>query len=238
MLISNADEWMEKLLDKSYFTDTVDIVVAPPFTALSVVRERTKGSRIQLAGQNMGSELEGARTGEISAAMLKDAGCSYVILGHSERRQYLAETDEIINKKVTVACDQGLNIIFGIGESLDDRKNGRTNRVIERQLVDGLVGLDAKNLSRLVLAYEPVWSIGTGNNASPEEAQDVHRFVRAWCQKSFGTKEAEAARILYGGSVNPNTSASLINQSDVDGLLVGGASLKPDSFYDIINSLF
>ena len=238
MLISNADEWMEKLLDKSYFTDTVDIVVAPPFTALSVVRERTKGSRIQLAGQNMGSELEGARTGEISAAMLKDAGCSYVILGHSERRQYLAETDEIINKKVTVACDQGLNIIFCIGESLDDRKNGRTNRVIERQLVDGLVGLDAKNLSRLVLAYEPVWSIGTGNNASPEEAQDVHRFVRAWCQKSFGTKEAEAARILYGGSVNPNTSASLINQSDVDGLLVGGASLKPDSFYDIINSLF
>ena len=238
MLISTADEWMRGLLDKSYFTDSVDIVVAPPFTSLAVLRERIKGSRIQLAGQNMGSEPEGSRTGEISAAMLKDAGCDYVILGHSERRQYLAETDEIISRKVSVACDQGLKIILCIGEYLDDRNNGRTHKVIETQLSGSLADLEVMRLSQLVIAYEPVWAIGTGHVASPEQVQDAHFFIRAWCEKSFGAKWAEATRILYGGSVKPETSALLMTQPDVDGLLVGGASLKPDSFYDIINSSF
>ena len=237
MLISTADEWIRELLAKSHFTDPLDIIVAPPFTAIAVLREQIEGSRIQLAGQNMGSEIEGPRTGEISAAMLKEAGCDYVILGHSERRQYLAETNAIINRKIGVAYDQGLNIIFCIGESLDDRNSDRTNKVIETQLSCGLANLEAKGLSQLVVAYEPVWAIGTGHTASPEQAQDVHLFIRTWCEKSFGLEQAQATRILYGGSVKPETSASIMNQPDVDGLLVGGASLNVNSFCDIINSL-
>ena len=237
MLISSAGKWIDNLLEKLHFADSVDIVVAPPFTALAKLRESIKDSRIYLAGQNMGSEIEGPRTGEISAAMLKDAGCDYVILGHSERRQYLAESDEIIRKKINLACDQELNIIFCIGESLDDRNSDRTNKVIETQLSRGLANLEAKGLSQLVVAYEPVWAIGTGHTASPEQAQDVHLFIRTWCEKSFGLEQAQATRILYGGSVKPETSASIMNQPDVDGLLVGGASLNVNSFCDIINSL-
>ena len=235
MLISNADDWIKGFLAKIQAKNDIDIVIGPPFTALAVLRERIKCSGIRLAGQNMGSEPEGSRTGEISAGMLKDAGCEYVILGHSERRQYLAETDEVINKKISVACDQGLNIIFCIGESLDDRNNGRSNEVIEIQLSSGLADIEAIQLSRLIVAYEPIWAIGTGHTASPEHAQDTHYFIRAWFKKSFGAKHAETTRILYGGSVKPETSESLMNQPDVDGLLVGGASLKPNSFYDIIN---
>lgn len=238
MLISTASDWVGELLGKPQIPDSIDVVVAPPFTALAVVRERVKGSRIQLAGQNMGPDPEGARTGEVSAAMLKDAGCDYVLLGHSERRQYFAETDQLVNRKIKIACDLELNIIFCIGESLADRENGRTHEVIERQLVGGLAGLDSAQLHRLVIAYEPVWAIGTGLNASPEQAQEVHRFIRDWSRKSFGSEQATALRILYGGSVKPATSASLMAQSDIDGLLVGGASLKSDSFYDIINSSF
>ena len=238
MLISNADEWVGELLDNLHLTNSVDLIIAPPFTALALVRERTKGSKIKLAGQNIGSELEGARTGEISAAMLKDAGCDYVILGHSERRQYFAETDELVNRKISIACDQGLNIIFCIGESLAERRDDLTNKIIERQLSIGLSDLDAMNFGQLVIAYEPIWAIGTGQNASPEQVQDVHRFIRTWCEKSFGAKQAEATRIIYGGSVKPKTSASLMNQLDVDGLLVGGASLKFASFCDIIKASF
>jgi triosephosphate isomerase len=153
MLISTADEWMRGLLGKLHYTDPIDIVVAPPFTALAVLRERIKNSRIQLAGQNMGSELEGSQTGEISAAMLKDAGCDYVILGHSERRQYLGETDDIISRKISVACDQGLNIIFCVGESLGNRSNGRTNEIIETQLSSGLADLAAMQRSQLGFNY-------------------------------------------------------------------------------------
>jgi len=238
MLISTADEWIREFLDKSHLTDSVDIVVAPPFTAIAALRERVKGSSIKLGGQNIGSEHGGSRTGEVSAAMLKDAGCDYVILGHSERRQYLAETDKIIRRKISVACAQDLNIIFCIGESLDDRNNGRTNEVIEKQLSVGLAGLEAMWLSQLVIAYEPVWAIGTGHNASPEQAQNVHLLIRTWCEKTFGAMHADAIRLIYGGSVVPETSASLMNQPDVDGLLVGGASLKFDSFYEIINSTY
>ena len=235
MLISTAAEWVEEILGKSPLSDSVDIIVAPPFTALAVVRARIEGSRILLAGQNMGPEAEGARTGEVSAAMLKDAGCNYVILGHSERRQFFAETDELINRKIKIACDQGLNIIFCLGESLDDRDNDRTHDVVESQLAGGLADFDTGQLDRLAIAYEPVWAIGTGLNASPEQAQDVHRFIRAWLEKIFGSERSAGIRILYGGSVKPETSAPLMAEQDIDGLLVGGASLKSDYFYDIIN---
>ncbi len=236
MLISTAAEWVDGLLGEPELPNSVDIIVAPPFTALAVVQERIQKSKIMLAGQNMGPEPEGARTGEISAAMLRDAGCTYVILGHSERRQFFAETDELINRKLNIACDHGMTGIFCVGESLDDRNNGRTHDVVERQLAGGLAGFDGEQLERLVIAYEPVWAIGTGLNASPEQAQDVHLFIREWIKSKFGSKQSEAVRIIYGGSVKPETSASLMDQKDIDGLLVGGASLKSDSFYDIINS--
>jgi len=238
MLIATANKWVEELLGESDFADPFDVVVAPPFTALAVVRERIKGSRIQLAGQNMGLEVRGARTGEVSAVMLKDAGCDYVILGHSERRQHLAETDGQVNRKIFIACEHGLDVIFCVGESIEDRDNGRTNKVVERQLSGGLERVGAGQFSRLSIAYEPVWAIGTGHTASPNQAQDVHGFIRAWCEKSFGTNQAAATRILYGGSVDPQNSPLLMTQSDIDGLLVGGASLKSKSFYDIINSSF
>ena len=238
MLISNADDWMRELLGRSDFTSSVDIVIAPAFTLLAVVRDRSVGTKFHLAGQNIGSEQGGSRTGEISAAMLKDAGCDYVILGHSERRQYLAETDEIINKKINLACRYGLNSIFCVGESLAERNSGQTNKIIKEQLSGGLANLNSIKPTQLVIAYEPVWAIGTGCNASPEQAQHIHQFIRSWCAKSFGAKQAELIRIIYGGSVKPETSASLVNEQDIDGLLVGGASLKSDTFFDIINSLF
>ena len=237
MFISDADDWMNEILGKAIFTDSVDIVVAPPFTSLAVVRERSVGTKIQLAGQNIDSERVGARTGEISAAMLKDAGCAYVILGHSERRQYFAETNETLNKKLIVACSHGLNSIFCVGESLAERNSGRANEIIEKQLSDGLANLDPIKLSQLIIAYEPIWAIGTGQTASPEQAQLIHQFIRNWVVHSYGKKQSEGIRIIYGGSVNPESSKLIINEPDIDGLLVGGASLKSDRFYDIINSL-
>ncbi|KMP12484.1 triosephosphate isomerase [Candidatus Nitromaritima sp. SCGC AAA799-A02] len=236
MLISSAGEWVRDLLGRPPIPDAVEVIVAPPFTALAAVGTAIKGSPVELAGQNMGPEPQGARTGEISAAMLKDAGCRYVILGHSERRQYFAETDALINRKIKIACDHGLKVIFCVGETLDDREGERTRQVVEGQLVAGLSELGDSPIRDLVVAYEPVWAIGTGKNASPKQAQDVHRFIRDWYKTSFGADRAEAIRILYGGSVTPETCASLMAQADIDGLLVGGASLKSDSFYDIISS--
>ena len=238
MIISTANKWVEELLGESDFTDTFDIVIAPPFTAIAVVRECIKGTKIHLAGQNMGLEVKGARTGEVSAIMLKDAGCDYVILGHSERRQYFAETDEQIKRKISIACEHGLGVMFCIGESIEDRDNGQTDKVLERQLFGGLQGIDAGQFSRLVIAYEPVWAIGTGHTASPNQAQDTHAFIRTWCGKSFGKSLAATTRILYGGSVDSQNSPLLMSQPDIDGLLVGSASLKSKSFYDIINSSF
>ena len=238
MLISDADEWIAGLLKNSYLTEALDIVVAPAFTSLAVLRDRIEKRGIKLAGQNIGQEIGGSLTGEISAIMLKDAGCSYVLLGHSERRQYFAETDEIVNKKISIACNQGLNIIFCVGESLVERNNGRTNEIIEAQLSSGLANLNLIQLSQLAIAYEPVWAIGTGHTATPDQAQDVHLYIRALVRNLFGINFAESTRILYGGSVKPEASKSLMNQSDIDGLLVGKASLKIREFCDIINSLF
>ena len=237
MLISAANKWVIEAMNKSECGDT-DIIIAPPFTAIAAVNAKIKGSRIKLAGQNMSAELTGQQTGEVSAGMLKDAGCDYVILGHSERRQSFGETDQLINKKILAACELDLSVIFCIGESIEDRNNGESNRVIEKQLSIGLEGVNERKFTRIIIAYEPIWAIGTGNNAKPNQAQDINSYVRAYCEKLFSTKLAEMTRILYGGSVNSLNSRSLMEQPDIDGLLVGGASLNAETFFNIINTSF
>ncbi|GAB4388212.1 MAG: triose-phosphate isomerase [Thermodesulfovibrionales bacterium] len=207
-----------------------DIVIAPPFTALERVGERLRGSNVALSAQDVFYEEKGAFTGEVSPQMLLDVGCSYVIVGHSERRQYFGETDEIVNKKIRAALKSGLKVIFCIGESLEERKAGRTNDVLGRQLEGGLRDVEMENL---VVAYEPIWAIGTGVTATPEQAQDAHAFIRSRLRGPYGAG-ADAVRVLYGGSVTPDNVSELMARPDVDGGLVGGASLKPDSFAKIV----
>ena len=237
MLISDANKWVIEALNKPECADT-DIIIAPPFTSLASINEGIKGGRIKLAGQNMSAEIIGQQTGEVSGGMLKDAGCDYVILGHSERRQSFGETDQLINKKILAACELDLSVIFCVGESIADRNNGESNRVIEKQLSIGLEGLDERKLTRIIIAYEPIWAIGTGNTAKPSQAQDVNSFIRDHCKKLFSTNLAEMTRIVYGGSVDSQNSRSLMDQPDIDGLLVGGASLNAETFFNIINSSF
>ncbi len=210
-----------------------DVVLAPPFTALAAAAQALAGSSIGLAAQNMHGEKEGAFTGEISPVMLKDAGCTYVILGHSERRQFFGETDEGVARKGRAALDHGLTPILCVGESLAERESDRTMEVVERQLERALRGLSPDEAGRAVIAYEPVWAIGTGRVATPEQAQDVHRFIRRQVSGSHGAPVAAAMRILYGGSVKPDNAAGLMAQADIDGALVGGASLDAAGFVSI-----
>lgn len=210
----------------------VEIVIAPPFTSLAVAAKFLKGSNIKLAAQNLFWEEKGAFTGEISAVMLKDVDCEYVIVGHSERRQYFGETDETVNKRIKAAHDAGLNVIMCVGETLEERESGKTFDVLKTQLVGGLKDIQAHDM--LVIAYEPVWAIGTGKTATPEQAQEAHQFIREQLAGIYGAQEAQKIRILYGGSVKPENVASLMAQQDVDGGLVGGASLKPESFAKIV----
>ncbi len=214
-----------------------EIVIAPPFTLLSAVKNVLAGTGISLAGQNVCSEPKGAYTGEVSAVMLKDAGCDYVIIGHSERRKYYSEDDALVNKKLKIAQGHGLKVILCIGETLEQREKDETQSVIQRQLEQGLAGIEPKSLQDLVLAYEPVWAIGTGKNATPDQAQAVHHFIRQHVKRHFGGPCADALRIMYGGSVVPENSGSLLSQPDIDGALVGGASLVLESFCAIINSI-
>jgi len=212
------------------------VVVAPPFLSIPTAVEATKGlSTVAIAGQNLHWEKEGAYTGEVSARMLAAAGASYVIIGHSERRQYFGETDETVNKKIRAALDAGLSPIVCVGETLDQREAGETEAVLKQQFERGLWGLGAEELLQCVIAYEPVWAIGTGRTASPEMAQDAHAFLRHQAALIFGEEAAESLRILYGGSVKPDNVAGLMAQPDIDGGLVGGASLKPDSFTALVN---
>jgi triosephosphate isomerase len=211
-----------------------DALVAPPFTALHAVAEALRGSGIHVAGQDMHWEKEGAFTGQISGAMLRDAGCSHVILGHSERRQLFAETDEGVARKARAALDQGLTPILCVGETLAERESDRTFEVVERQVERALRTVTPDELAGSVLAYEPVWAIGTGRAATPEQAQEVHAFVRKRVAVSHGEPVAAVLRILYGGSVKPDNIASLMAQPDLDGALVGGACLKADSFLKIL----
>jgi triosephosphate isomerase len=212
-----------------------EVVVAPPFTAIAAVAGALRGSTIGLAAQNMHHEAEGAFTGEVSPAMLRDAGCSHVILGHSERRQFFGETDEGVSRKTGAALAHGLTPIVCVGETLAEREAGRTLEVVERQTERALRGLAAGQVSGLLIAYEPVWAIGTGKVATPDQAQEVHAFIRGLVSRLHGAAAAEAVRVLYGGSVKPDNIASLMAQPDIDGALVGGASLTPDSFLKIVH---
>jgi triosephosphate isomerase len=211
-----------------------DVLVAPPFTALHAVAQFLRGSGIAIAGQNMHWEKEGAFTGEVSPLMLTDLGVSHVILGHSERRQLFGESDEGVGRKARAAFDHGLVPIVCVGETLAERESDRTLEVVERQLERGLRQLTPDEASRAVVAYEPVWAIGTGKTATPAQAQDVHAFIRRRVSISHGEPVAATVRILYGGSVKPDNIASLMSESDLDGALVGGACLKADSFLKIV----
>lgn len=209
------------------------LIVCPPFTSLETAKELLKGSVVGLGAQNMYFEENGAFTGEISAAMLKSVGCEYVILGHSERRTIFGETDELINKKVKKALASGLKPIFCIGETLEERESGTTFDVIKRQINAGLSGLSDSDMETVIIAYEPVWAIGTGKVASPAQAQEVHAFIRGELVKLFGSASAERTIIQYGGSVKPDNARELLGQADIDGALVGGACLKAESFVGI-----
>lgn len=213
-----------------------DVIVCPPFTNLETVNAVIKDSIIQLGAQNMYFEESGAFTGEISPAMLKSVGCSFVILGHSERRTIFGESNQLINKKIKTALNFGIKPIFCIGESLEQRENGTTFKVIENQIIEGLAGITETELETLIIAYEPVWAIGTGKVASPEQAQEVHKFIRQLLSKIYSSQLAEKVIIQYGGSVKPDNAKELLSQPDIDGALVGGACLKADSFVKIIIS--
>jgi triosephosphate isomerase len=213
-----------------------DVIVCPPFTNLETVNAVIKDSAIQLGAQNMYFEENGAFTGEISPAMLKSVGCSFVILGHSERRTIFGESNQLINKKIKTALKFGIKPIFCIGESLEQRENGTTFKVVENQITEGLAGISESELETLIIAYEPVWAIGTGKVASPEQAQEVHKFIRQLLSKIYTPQFAEKVIIQYGGSVKPENAAELLSQPDIDGALVGGACLKADSFAKIIIS--
>jgi triosephosphate isomerase len=212
----------------------VEVAVAPPFTALHAVRKEIEGSSILLAGQNLYWEEKGAFTGEISPLMLKEVGCRYVIIGHSERRQFFGETEETVNRRLRAALVHGLKVIFCIGEMLREREEGKTFSVIERQLEGGLKGLGGQEMGEIVIAYEPVWAIGTGKTATPEQAEEVHRFIRGKLEAFYSQGISEGIRIQYGGSVTPENIKGLMNQANIDGALVGGASLKADSFSKIV----
>jgi len=211
----------------------MDLAVCPPFVYLGAVAAALRGSRVALGGQNMYFEPKGAFTGEVSAAMLKDVGCRCVILGHSERRHILGERDDLIRAKVQAAVAAGLDPILCVGETLEERDANRTLAVVERQVREGLSGTTADAARRVTIAYEPVWAIGTGRNATPEQAQEAHAAVRKLLAALFGKDVAESIRIQYGGSVKPENARAILSQPDVDGALVGGASLKADSFLDI-----
>lgn len=214
----------------------VKIIVCPPFTSLESVNTLLKGSEISLGAQNMYFEESGAFTGEISPSMLKNVGCEYVILGHSERRTIFQESNLVINKKIKTTVKNNLKPIFCIGETLEERESGITFKVIEKQIAEGLEGLTEKDLEHLIVAYEPVWAIGTGRNATPEQAQEVHAFIRQLISKLYSSGFADNLVIQYGGSVKPENSQELMTQPDIDGALVGGACLKADSFVKIILS--
>ncbi len=231
---SEAATFIHELSQRELASSVVEIVIAPPFTALDSVRRAlgTKSS-IGLAGQNMHWEDSGAYTGEVSAPMLKDLGCQYVILGHSERRALFGETDDVIQKKLTTAFRHGLNPILCVGESLAQREAGQTTQVITQQLRGCLGGFTPAHLATLTIAYEPVWAIGTGKAASPEQAVPVHQTIRLFLQNEWSSDIAQKTRILYGGSVTPQNVSSFLASEEIDGALVGGACLQVESFATI-----
>ncbi|MFC1590807.1 triose-phosphate isomerase [Candidatus Omnitrophota bacterium] len=231
---SGSIDLANRIKRELYDIDDVDIVLCPPFTSLSEVGEIVLNSNIALGAQNVYWEKEGAFTGEISCSMLKDLGCSYAIIGHSERRALFGETNGNVNKKLKAALKEGLAPIVCVGETLDDRNAGRAFDVIKDHVENSLSGLSKEDIQKIIIAYEPVWAIGTGVNAAPQQAGEAHKYIRQLLSDLYNPDIADALRIQYGGSVKPGNIGELIAEEDVDGALVGGASLKADSFAQIV----
>lgn len=232
--IAEAIDLVNRLKRDLYNLTDVDIVVCPTFTSLSEVGEILEGSNIALGAQDLHWEAEGAYTGEVSAAMLKDVGCEYVIVGHSERRKLFSETDEEVNRKARQAISCNLSPIVCVGESLQQREEGKTFDVVREQLINSLKDLTEEEILKSVIAYEPVWAIGTGRTASPEQAQEVQSFIRKLLSEIYSDRVAQLIRIQYGGSVKPDNIADLMSREDIDGALVGGSSLEAESFVEIV----
>ena len=232
--VSEAVETAKQLAQAVKDVSGRDIGIAPSFVSLFPVAETLKGSNISVMGQNVFWEDEGAYTGEVSPGMLKSAGCACSIVGHSERRQYFGETNETVNKKIKKCLEAGLMAVMCIGESLEEREAGKTFTILETQVAEGLAGLSPMDMAHVVIAYEPIWAIGTGKTATSEQADEAHKFIRSKLEGTFGKQVAEATRILYGGSVKPNNVDELMGKEHVDGALVGGASLTVDSFSRIV----
>lgn len=243
-----AGNWkMYKLLDEAVDTALelkplvanathCEVIIAPVFVHLKIIADRLEGSNIQVAAQNCSTETEhSARTGEVCADMIKDVGCSHIIIGHSERRLFYGETDESVNQKTKACLSFGLTAIVCVGESLDERESGNAEDVVKKQLLGALEGLTVSDMERIIIAYEPVWAIGTGKTATPEQAQEIHAFINRVLNETHSEKVAENTRILYGGSVKPSNIKELMNEANIDGALVGGASLDAKSFAQIIN---
>jgi triosephosphate isomerase len=235
-LVSAAVETVLALKPLVTNANHCEVIVAPPYTTLKSVADRVEGSNIKVAAQDVSTEIKhGAHTGEVCGDMVKDAGASHVIIGHSERRAMYGDTDASVNRKLRAALHFGLTPILCIGETLDERDSGQAENVVGAQLTGSLAELTASDLTRIILAYEPVWAIGTGRTATPTQAQHMHAFIRQWLTEKFGAEVANALRILYGGSVKPENIAELMREADIDGALVGGASLEADSFARIVN---
>ncbi len=232
--VSQARDLVMALISSLHGVTEVDIVVAPPFTDLAEVAKLTVETNIGLAGQNMHWEEKGAFTGEVSPMMLREIGCRYVIIGHSERRQYFCETNETVNKKLKSALNHKITPIMCVGETLKQREAGQTEQVVGTQIKEGLAGLTAEQMKWVIIAYEPIWAIGTGRTATPEQAQEVHAFIRRQLAGLFGQQIADGTRIQYGGSVKPDNVDGLMAKPDIDGALVGGASLKAEDFTRIV----
>jgi len=216
--------------------DGAEVLVCPPYPYLAAIADATAGSAVQLGAQDVYFEASGAFTGEVSVDMLKDVGCSHVIVGHSERRHVLGETDEIINNKVKSGINGGLQVVLCVGELLSEREAGQTETVLNRQLAGGLNEISAQDAATIVIAYEPVWAIGTGVTASPDQAETAHAHIRKWLTERYNSAFSDQVRILYGGSVKPDNAETLMKQPNVDGALVGGASLTADNFVPIIDA--
>ena len=243
-----AGNWkMYKLLDEAVLTalalkpsvanaNHCEVIIAPVFVHLKTIADRLEGSNIRVAAQNCSTETKhSAHTGEIAPDMLKDVGCSHVIIGHSERRQFYGETDESVNKKTKASLASGLRPIVCVGEMLAERESGKAEEVVRTQLIGALDGLTVSDMERIIIAYEPVWAIGTGKTATPEQAQEMHGFIRSTLAETHGQETSKNVRILYGGSVKPENIRDLMNEADIDGALVGGASLEAESFAKIVN---
>jgi len=233
--VAQTVEFFEKFRPLVESADHCEIVIAPPYPALAAAAEMARGTRIRVGAQNLHWEREGAFTGEVSGPMLAAAGCTHVIIGHSERRQYFGETDQTVNRRLLAALAARLVPIVCVGERLEEREAGQTERVLIDQLEGGLEGLTAEQFSGILIAYEPVWAIGTGRTATPEIAADAHRVIRERAARRFGPLPAEYLRILYGGSVKPDNIKGLMARPEIDGALVGGASLDPASMASIVN---